>query len=150
MGISEVYTEYIVYKSKYKDVIQSCMRESIGSFCNKCFKCFKRNLIRNILDNNKLTEDDINDIFSNIESEIKKPRYNKTLESIQEIVKLNTILLFASNYYDGDNRIMNNIKEYFSDNIDEFDYILKWNDKSKILMDKKYMNSLLENLQKYK
>ena len=45
---------------------------------------------------------------------------------------------------------MNNIKDYFLYNIDEFDYILKWNDKSKILMDKKYMNSLLENLQKYK
>ena len=150
MGISEVYTEYIVYKSKYKDIIQSCMRESIGSFCNKCFKCFKRNLIRRILDNNKLNDDDIKEIFTNIENEIKKPRYNKTLESIQEIVKLNTILLFASNFYEGENKIMNNIKTHFSDQTNDFEYILKWNDKSKILMDNKYTNSFLENLDIYK
>lgn len=142
MGITEVFTEYIVYNSKYKNIIQSCMRDN----CNKCFKCFKINLIKFIFDNNNLNDKFLEELFRNIENEIKKPRYNKTLNTIHEIHKLNTSLLFACGFYHGDNKYINNIKKNYSKYIKDFNYLLKWNPSSKKFMDEKYIDEFLINL----
>ena len=122
------------------------MRESIGCFCNECFKCFKRNLIRYIIENDKINDDNIQELFGMIEKEIKKPRYNKTLETISEIPKLSTILLLSCNYYQGNNKIMNNIKKYFINQVKDSEYLLKWNKHSKVLMDLKYFPTFSEKL----
>lgn len=48
---SEVVTNKIVNQSEYKELVQSCNRGGIGKPCNKCFKCFRKNLL-----NGKLSE----------------------------------------------------------------------------------------------
>ena len=46
VGCSEVITTKIVDNSEYKDLAFSCLRGEIGEQCNKCYKCFRKNLLR--------------------------------------------------------------------------------------------------------
>lgn len=42
---SEVITNKIVNKSKYKDLSYSCLRGILGESCDSCYKCFRKNLL---------------------------------------------------------------------------------------------------------
>jgi hypothetical protein len=45
-GCAEVVTTKIVDNSKYSQYSMSCVRGSNGKGCNKCYKCFRKNLLR--------------------------------------------------------------------------------------------------------
>ena len=154
------------------------MRGGIGQFCDNCFKCFKRKLIRLTIENKKITDDNLDELFNMIENEIKKPRYDKTLETIYEIGKLNVVLLLTCLFYQENNEQKNNhinpiinsknnsiikrsnindtysknykiietIKNNFGNNISNSQYLFKWNNKSKPLLDLKYYDYFLNNL----
>jgi hypothetical protein len=47
VGCSEVITSQIVENSEFKDLVFSCIRGKKGEQCNGCFKCFRKNLLRN-------------------------------------------------------------------------------------------------------
>ena len=46
VGCSEVITTKIVDDSEYKNYAFSCLRGSGGKQCNRCYKCFRKNLLR--------------------------------------------------------------------------------------------------------
>lgn len=48
-GASEVITNEIVQKSKYKNLSHSCLRGWGGKGCNFCYKCFRKNLLNGII-----------------------------------------------------------------------------------------------------
>lgn len=45
---SEVITNEITQKSKYKNLSYSCLRGELGESCNYCYKCFRKNLLNGI------------------------------------------------------------------------------------------------------
>lgn len=46
VGCTEVITTKIVDNSKYGQYSMSCVRGSNGKGCNRCFKCFRKNILR--------------------------------------------------------------------------------------------------------
>lgn len=57
-GVSEVGTSKIVHNSKFKGMAQSCIRGYWPNTCNNCWKCFRKHLLSNYLNDIFISDDE--------------------------------------------------------------------------------------------
>ena len=58
-GISEVGTSMIVLNSTFKDYTRSCIRGEFPKSCENCWKCFRKNMVENRIDNQDIGDIDM-------------------------------------------------------------------------------------------
>ncbi len=64
-GVSEVGTSKIVSMSSFKEYTRSCIRGIWPNSCENCWKCFRKNMINQKLQNIQLTDQFISDGLPN-------------------------------------------------------------------------------------
>lgn len=146
MGINEIMTQKIVLTTCFSNIIQSCMRGKIGNECGKCIKCFKTNIVKHIYQYKNIGFADLTKYLSSIEREIGK-KYNLKLENIDEILTLESILLFIMNYYNNDkpHHIVDKFRKLYPKYNDK-KLLFKWNETSSAFIMSKYKPIITQNL----
>ena len=62
-GVSEVGTAIINRDSFIGEIAHSCMRGKWMNPCKNCWKCFRKLLLDSVVNNEKISEDELNDLF---------------------------------------------------------------------------------------
>jgi len=146
MGITEISTLILIDKSPLTGII-SCMRgKTIGKQCMKCFKCFKAEAVRIVSNKKNLNNSDFEYLLNIIKEEIEKPRYNKNLNTIMDIKKIEAILLFITYFHIGNHPIANILRKYYEPYLKKFKNLNKFNEYALEFSYKKYKNIIINNM----
>lgn len=70
-GVSEVGTELICARSPYHSLAQSCIRGSMKSPCQRCWKCFRKSTVRQALGLEQGNKEALNQMLSSREVKLK-------------------------------------------------------------------------------
>jgi hypothetical protein len=70
-GVSEIGTSKIVHDSKFRGIARSCIRGDWPNPCNMCWKCFRKQLIENRLNNVSSIDDAFHRILNSKEVVMK-------------------------------------------------------------------------------
>ena len=148
MGITEIMTQYIVYKSQLNSIIQSCMRGIICKSCNKCIKCFKNNIIKFIFKEKTINYEQLNYFLNAVQNEVSK-KYNITTDNLYEIKTLESVLLFIYKNYDDTIKhpLIEKLKKEFSKY--KKTSVMNWNKSSMDFITPKYRKEIINNIKKY-
>jgi hypothetical protein len=137
-GVSEVGTELICSRAAIGSIAQSCIRGTIGQPCYACWKCFRKNTLRNSLG---LEDSD--------KSRIDKLIYNKEVITKLSAMPISheNVLIYAFSKIN--NR---NYPPPFSDRFaydKPIDFLERWYSTSAIWIDSRIREEVSENIQKY-
>lgn len=119
---SEVLTNEIVNKSKYKEISYSCLRGNLGESCNNCYKCFRKNLL--------------NGLESAYSREVMRNLNTKPIHQ-------GDALIYGANKYNLDNTILNEYK-----NLD-MSWMEKYYEKGLELVPKEMIRGIKEKLKEF-
>lgn len=119
---SEVITNEITQKSKYKDLSYSCLRGELGESCNACYKCFRKNLL------NGLNSDYSREVYNNLNA---KP------------IHQGDALIYGANKYRLDDPILNTFKHL------DMSWMERYYPKALELVPKDMVDGIIEKLKYY-
>lgn len=119
---SEIITNEIVNKSQYKDLSYSCLRGNLGSACDKCYKCFRKNLL--------------NDKRSVFSEEVSRALNTKPIHQ-------GDALIYGANKYGFNHFSLNDYK-----NLD-MSWMERYYEKALELVPKEIVNGIIEKLKYY-
>ena len=119
---SEVITNEITQKSKYKNLSYSCLRGEFGKTCNYCYKCFRKNLL--------------NGVESNYSGEVMRNINTKPIHQ-------GDALIYGANKYGLDNPILNEF------NYLDMSWMEKYYGKALKLVPKDMVKGIIEKLKHY-
>ncbi|MGM1048177.1 MAG: DUF6395 domain-containing protein [Bacillota bacterium] len=139
-GISEVGNYKIVLNSPYSQFAESCMSGSVGKPCMKCFKCFRKQLLKMALQKKAVSNEMLNDFFS-----IRGVR-NK-LEKFPIFFE-NVITYITANYH-GNHQLMNMLKKKTRGDVTDVSWMEKWYSSSLKIIPVQYQAEIRKNIKKH-
>lgn len=146
-GMTEIMSSYLVLKSKYKSIINSCMKCNDFKSCNKCLKCFKRNIISHIIENEFIDYKNLERYLNYFTEEVTK-KYKVSIYNIYQIEELECLLLFVfSKYKDTKHHpLIDSIIINYSNHLKKSDYFFKINNSSFKYIEEKYQTIFLKSI----
>lgn len=139
--ISEMGTMRISRKSKFGYLAQSCVRGVAGNPCGLCVKCFRKSLTEAYLTGEWPSSDRIKKMMSQ--------RAVQNYLSTQPI-RLEIILMEVLSKYDGDDSLLNALKERVSTSLMDTSFTHAWYEPGmKAMVPEKYYDAIVESLNRF-
>lgn len=128
-GVTEVGTAIIAAASKYGGLAQSCTRGKAAAPCNNCWKCFRKSLLKSVLEGEELDHDTLDRMFA-----IKEA--GRFL--CQEPIKHENVLAYAVSRCASEHELLARARKRFEGSWQTTEWMEKWYPPSRDVIVEKY------------
>lgn len=139
-GISEIGNYIIASHSPYGRFAESCMSGSAGKPCMNCFKCFRKQLTKMVLQKQSVSDELLDRLFRIRGARAKLEKFPIFFE--------NVITYITANYH-GNHPLMNMLKKKTRGNITDVKWMEKWHSPSLKWIPRKYQDEIKKNIMKH-
>jgi len=139
-GLSEVGTSIIVSRHPLGKLSQSCIRGKWQKPCMNCWKCFRKYLLEKTINNEEITNYELDRLFK-----IKEVvHYLRGFPISHE-----NVLTYITSRYSGEHNIMNILKKRVRGDGMKLRWLENWNCESSVIIYPKYLQSIQMNIEKH-
>lgn len=139
-GISEIGNYKIVLSSPFGQLAESCTSGSVGKPCMNCFKCFRKQLTKMMLQEHPVNNELLDRLFRIKGARAKLEKFPIFFENVITYITAN---------YDGNHPLMNLLKRKTRGNSTDVRWMEKWYSPSQEFIPLKYRTEIKRNIIKY-
>ncbi len=146
-GVSEVGTSIINRDSLIGHIAHSCMRGKWMSPCRNCWKCFRKLLLDSVVNNEKLSDEELNDLFKIKEAKRHLSAFPIKHENVLTYSTSKYIELFELDVKDED--MMSLLTKRVRGDVLEVEWMTKYFPMMFDIIPEKYREGVKNKLEKY-
>lgn len=139
-GISEIGNYKIVLSSPYSSFAESCMCGSVGKPCMKCFKCFRKQLLKHALQKKAVSNEVLNHFM-----EIRGVR-----AKLQKFpIFFENVFTYITAHYHGNHELMKLLKRKTRGDVTDVTWMEKWYSFNEKMIPIRYQAEIKANIMKH-
>lgn len=136
-GISEVGTSYIAERSEFARLSHSCTKGGVHAPCHNCWKCFRKNLLKSVLEKRELDPDEIDAMFSARDARKFLP---------QEPIQHENVIAYSIERCNTEHELIEKFKARLDGSWSTTAWMKKWYPRSREVIVEKYRKSVEESI----
>jgi hypothetical protein len=139
-GVTSIGTYRIAMKSPYIRFAESCTSGSVGKPCMKCFKCFRKQLIKLTLQKKPVSDAWLDQCFLTKGIRDKLQKFPVFFENV---------MTYNTAHYSGNHPLMILLKRKTRGDITDVSWMEKWHRPSGKLIPNRYRTEIAKNIKRY-